>query len=113
LLVVEVGGMDQYSTARAALNQTLERLQAKYAGTGHADTSRHEWAVQQHRDTAAVFVGDPALMQYAATVENVSLARYRYELIERMYKPCGDPPAQPQSARDKEREEEQLLLKQE
>lgn len=91
-----------HSTAREALNQNLERLQAKYAGTGHADISRHEWAVQQHRDTTAVYVADPSMMQLFSVVENVSLGRYRYELLEKMYAPCGAPP---EDSGDKVKEE--------
>jgi hypothetical protein len=31
--------------------------QAKYVGTGHADTTKFEWAVNQHRDSYAAYIG--------------------------------------------------------
>ena len=32
-------------------------VQSKYVGTGHADTTKHEWLVNQHRDTTASIIG--------------------------------------------------------
>ena len=37
----------------------MEHLQSKYMGTGHADTTKFEWATNQHRYTPSsiVFIG--------------------------------------------------------
>lgn len=66
--------------------------QSKVPGTGHADTTRHEWAVNMHRDTAASFVGHPHLASYLAVAENEALGRVRYRLLSKMVAPCGPPP---------------------
>ena len=44
--------------------------QAKHVGTGSADTTRFEWAVNMHRDTAASLVGHHYLTAYLAVAEN-------------------------------------------
>ena len=35
----------------------MEHLQSKYMGTGHADSTKFEWAAHQHRDTFASLMG--------------------------------------------------------
>jgi splicing factor 3B subunit 5 len=51
--------------------------QAKYVGTGHADTNRFEWAVNIHRDSYASYIGHPPLLAYFAIAENESMGRVR------------------------------------
>ncbi|OAG44344.1 hypothetical protein AYO21_01340 [Fonsecaea monophora] len=46
--------------------QQLESLQAKYVGTGHADTTRYEWSQNIVRDSLASYVGHPPLLAYMA-----------------------------------------------
>uniref|UniRef100_A0A1I7T1V5 Splicing factor 3B subunit 5 n=1 Tax=Caenorhabditis tropicalis TaxID=1561998 RepID=A0A1I7T1V5_9PELO len=70
----------------------LEHLQSKYTGTGHADMNRHEWVVNQHRDTRAFNMSHPGLNTFIAVVENESRARTRFNQINRMIQPCGPPP---------------------
>ena len=70
----------------------LSPLQSKVVGTGHADTTRFEWAVNMHRDTAASFLGHPHLASYLAVAEGESLGRIRYRLLSKMVAPCGVPP---------------------
>ena len=41
---------------RYNIHSQLEHLQSKYIGTGHADTSKFEWATNQHRDTYASYI---------------------------------------------------------
>ncbi len=67
--------------------------QAKHVGTGSADTTRFEWAVNMHRDTAASLVGHHYLTAYLAVAENEAPARVAFELKQRMLLPCGLPPA--------------------
>jgi hypothetical protein len=57
-------------------------VHAKYTGTGHADTSKYDWLVNQHRDTYASFIGHPNLLNYIALVENESLGRVRFQFME-------------------------------
>lgn len=46
--------------------QQLEQLQARYVGTGHADTTKFEWASNIHRDSLASYIGHPPLLAYMA-----------------------------------------------
>ncbi|SMQ45779.1 unnamed protein product [Zymoseptoria tritici ST99CH_3D7] len=46
--------------------QQLESLQNKYIGTGHADTTKHEWTSNIARDSYASFQGHPPLLHYMA-----------------------------------------------
>ncbi|KAI9189910.1 Splicing factor 3B subunit 5 [Blastocladiella emersonii ATCC 22665] len=80
----------------------LEHLQSKHVGTGHADTTRYEWMVNQHRDTLASVIGYNHLSSFMALAENESIARTRHMLKQRMIAPChhAERPAeqeQPQS----------------
>mmetsp|Transcript_34135 Transcript_34135/g.66714 ORF Transcript_34135/g.66714 Transcript_34135/m.66714 type:complete len:89 (-) Transcript_34135:205-471(-) len=70
-----------------------EHLQMKYVGTGHADTTKWEWAVNQHRDTYASYLGHHSLMAYSAIAENESIGRMKYQFLSKMLSPCGKPPA--------------------
>ncbi|KAJ1722930.1 hypothetical protein LPJ61_005875 [Coemansia biformis] len=73
-------------------NQT-EHMFARYAGTGHADTTRHQWLTSQHRDTLAHYVADDSLAMYIAMAEGESVARVKSGMLQRMRQPCGPPPA--------------------
>ncbi|KAK1943458.1 Splicing factor 3B subunit 5 [Phytophthora citrophthora] len=77
---------------RFNINRQWEHLQAKYVGTGHADTTKFEWAVNQHRDTLASHLGHSDMMAYFAVAENESMGRVRYNMLEKMLQPCGPPP---------------------
>ena len=77
---------------RFNINRNWEHLQAKYVGTGHADTSKFEWAVNQHRDTMASHIGHRDFLSFAAVVENEAVGRVRYTMLEKMLQPCGPPP---------------------
>ncbi|KAF9140114.1 hypothetical protein BGX30_007013 [Mortierella sp. GBA39] len=77
---------------RANLNSQLEHLQSKYVGTGHADTSKHEWGVNQTRDTYASYVGHYPMISYFALAENESIARVKFNITTKMVQPCGPPP---------------------
>ncbi|KAJ3397418.1 Splicing factor 3B subunit 5 [Lobulomyces angularis] len=56
----------------------LEHTQSKYIGTGHADTSKFEWASNIHRDTLAACAGSHSLSTYFAVAENESIVKERY-----------------------------------
>ena len=77
---------------RFNINRNWEHLQAKYVGTGHADTSKFEWAVNQHRDTMASHIGHRDFLSFSAVVENEAVGRVRYTMLEKMLQPCGPPP---------------------
>ena len=70
----------------------MEHLQSKYVGTGHADTSKWEWLLQQHRDSLASIVMHNDLLSYVSIAENETRARMRFNLMFRMIAPCGPPP---------------------
>ncbi|KAI8598114.1 splicing factor 3B subunit 10-domain-containing protein, partial [Dissophora ornata] len=67
---------------RSNLNSQLEHLQSKYVGTGHADTSKYEWGVNQARDTYASYIGHYPMLSYFAVAENESIARVKFNITE-------------------------------
>ena len=69
----------------------LEHLQSKYVGTGHSDTTRHEWITNQQRDSYASYIAHHSMLHYFAIAENESVGRMRYKLLQRMVVPCGPP----------------------
>ncbi|XP_031558610.1 splicing factor 3B subunit 5-like [Actinia tenebrosa] len=83
-------------TDRYNIHSQLEHLQSKYVGTGHADTSKYEWLVNQQRDSMASYIGHSNLLDFFALVENESKARVRFNLLEKMLQPCGTPPQRPE-----------------
>ena len=62
--------------------QQLEQLQSRYVGTGHADTTKHEWASNLHRDSYASYVGHPPLLAYMAVGMGESREKVRAAMIE-------------------------------
>ncbi|GJP41393.1 hypothetical protein CLOM_g8327 [Closterium sp. NIES-68] len=77
---------------RFNISSQLEHMQARYVGTGHADTAKYEWAVNIHRDSYASYVGHHPLLAFFAVAENESIGRERYNFMQRMLLPCGLPP---------------------
>ena len=77
---------------RYNIHSQLEHLQSKYIGTGHADTSKFDWATNQHRDSLASYVGHFDLTSHFAIAENETKARVKFNLLEKMLQPCGPPP---------------------
>lgn len=90
-----------------SINSQIEHLQAKYVGTGHADLTRFEWAVNIHRDSYASFVGHHNMLAYFATVENESCGRVKYEFLQKMLLPCGIPPKREDEEEEAPEEEEE------
>lgn len=72
--------------------QQLESLQAKYVGTGHADTTRHEWTNNIVRDSYASYIGHPPLLAYMALGMGEAKEVARGEMIEKMIRGAGKPP---------------------
>ena len=72
--------------------QQLEALQAKYIGTGHADTTRHEWTNNIVRDSYASYVGHAPLLGYMALGMGESREVVRGQMIEKMVRGVGAPP---------------------
>ncbi|RRT74308.1 hypothetical protein BHE74_00004467, partial [Ensete ventricosum] len=67
---------------RFNINSQLEHLQAKYVGTGHADLSRFEWAVNIQRDSYASYIGHYPVLAYFSIAENESIGRERYNFMQ-------------------------------
>ncbi|KAI1370708.1 splicing factor 3B, subunit 5 [Hypoxylon crocopeplum] len=72
--------------------QELERLQAKYVGTGHPDTTSWEWRTNVARDTYSSIVGHPPHLAYISLAQNEPAAKVRAQLLRKMIQPCGPPP---------------------
>jgi len=72
--------------------QQLEALQNKYIGTGHADTTRHEWTSNIMRDSYASFQGHPSLMLYVSVGMSCSVERVRANCMDKMGNPVGPAP---------------------
>merc|ERR1711908_264400 len=80
------------SQERFSMHSQLEHLQSKYVGTGHADTTKFEWAVNQHRDSNSLYVGMDSLAQFFAIAEDESIGRVKFSCLQKMIQPCGPPP---------------------
>ena len=65
---------------------------SKFVGTGHSDTTKFEWASNQHRDSIASHIGHHDMLSYFAIAQNDAIGRVRYDLLEKMLQPCGVPP---------------------
>ncbi|KAI0870220.1 splicing factor 3B subunit 10-domain-containing protein [Hypoxylon argillaceum] len=87
ILYVEFLDADKLRT-----QQELERLQAKYIGTGHPDTTSWEWRTNISRDTYSSLVGHPPQLAYISLAQNEPAAKVRAQLIRKMIQPCGPPP---------------------
>ena len=74
------------------VHSQLEHLQAKYVGTGHADTTKFDWAVNQHRDSYALYVGMDSLSMYFAIAENESVGRVKFSCLQVGAHAVSDPP---------------------
>jgi splicing factor 3B subunit 5 len=70
--------------------QQLEQLHLRYQGTGHADTTKHEWFSNMQRDTLAAHASHPGRLSLMALAENESVARERFKCLNSMIRPCGD-----------------------
>ncbi|RWS28705.1 hypothetical protein B4U80_06857 [Leptotrombidium deliense] len=77
---------------RYNIHSQLEHLQSKYIGTGHADTTKYEWMVNQQRDSLCSYLGHYDLFNYFAIATNECKARVKFNLMEKMLQPCGPPP---------------------
>jgi len=73
----------------------MEHLQSKYVGTGHADTTKWEWMVNAHRDSYASYIGHPDMLSHIAIAENECRARVQFNMLKKMFHPCGPPPQKP------------------
>ena len=61
--------------------QELERLQTKFIGTGHPDTSSWEFKTNVHRDTNASVVGHRPLLMYNALALNENIIKTRAHIL--------------------------------
>lgn len=73
--------------------QQLESLQQKYVGTGHADTTRHEWTSNIARDSYSSYVGHKPLLHYMAIGSGECMEKVRMKCMEMMVQPVGPAPA--------------------
>jgi splicing factor 3B subunit 5 len=67
--------------------QQLEQLQARYVGTGHADTTKFEWTSNIQRDSYASYVGHPPMLGYMA----IGMGECREKVRSRMIEVCEEP----------------------
>ncbi|OCK76703.1 splicing factor 3B, subunit 5 [Lepidopterella palustris CBS 459.81] len=72
--------------------QQLEALQARYIGTGHADTTKFEWTSNIARDTFASYIGHPPVLEYIALGLGEPREKVRAHMIDKMIQPVGKPP---------------------
>jgi splicing factor 3B subunit 5 len=92
---------------RMSINSQIEHLQAKYIGTGHADLTKFEWALNIHRDSYASYIGHHNMLAYFATVQNESIGRVKYEFLQKMLLPCGIPPKREDADEEAEPEKDE------
>ena len=72
--------------------QNLEAMQARYVGTGHADTTKYEWTSNIVRDSYASYVGHPPMLSYMAVGMGEPKEKVRAAMIEKMVRGAGNPP---------------------
>ena len=72
--------------------QNLEALQARYIGTGHADTTKYEWLSNIKRDSCASYIGHNPLLSYMAVGMGESKEKVRTKMLEKMVRGAGNPP---------------------
>jgi splicing factor 3B subunit 5 len=72
----------------------LEQLQAKFVGTGHEGTTKHEWTNTIVRDSYASYIGHPPLLAYMALGMGEPKEKVRSMFIEKMVRGVGPPPAE-------------------
>jgi splicing factor 3B subunit 5 len=77
---------------RFNVNTQSEHVAAKYVGTGHADTTRFEWALNIKRDTNASIIAQHSLAAHQAIGQNESIGRIKYSMKQGMLMPCGVAP---------------------
>lgn len=77
---------------RYNIQSQLEHLQSKQIGTGHPDTTPHEWMVNIHRDTYCTYLGRSDMLTYFGIAEGESRCRMRFKFLKKMIQPCGPPP---------------------
>ncbi|KAF2805121.1 splicing factor 3B, subunit 5 [Mytilinidion resinicola] len=73
--------------------QQLEALQARYVGTGHADTTKFEWTSNIARDTYSSYIGHPPMLEYISLGMGQPREKVRAQMIDKMIQPVGKPPA--------------------
>lgn len=84
---------DSSQADKLRTQQQLESLQNKYVGTGHADTTKHEWTSNIMRDSYASYQGHPPLLHYMAIGMGMPMEKVRMHCMEKMVLPCGPAPA--------------------
>ena len=72
--------------------QQLEQLQARFVGTGHADTTKFEWTSNLMRDSYSSFAGHLPLLHYMSLGMGDCVEKTRLQMIEKMVQPAGRPP---------------------
>ena len=60
--------------------------------TAPPPVARSEWAVNQHRDSHALYVGFDSLSSFFAVAENEAVGRVKFSSLQKMIQPCGPPP---------------------
>lgn len=72
--------------------QNLEAMQARYVGTGHADTTKYDWVSNIIRDSYASYIGHPPLLSYMSVGMGEPKEKVRAAMIEKMVRGAGNPP---------------------
>ena len=80
--------------------QHLEQLQSRFVGTGHADTTRHEWTNNIIRDSYASYIGHPPLLAWMALGMGESKEVVRGRMVEAMVRGVGKPPGEGEDGKE-------------
>jgi splicing factor 3B subunit 5 len=75
-----------------------EQIQLQHEGTGTPDTTKHEWRVNQYRDSLATIALLPGLLTYQSMGLGEPEAIVRTRLLDKMVQPCGPAPPLPVEA---------------
>ena len=93
LFLTKLSTFQQFTMAdKLRTLQNLEALQARYIGTGHADTTKYEWTSNILRDSYASYVGHNPLLSYMAVGMGEPKEKVRTMMLEKMVRGAGNPP---------------------
>jgi len=74
------------------IHAQMEHIQSRYFGCGHPDTTAWEWQTTIHRDTYASHASRYNRLALFSVIENESVARVKFNMLQSMIQPCGKPP---------------------
>lgn len=80
---------DQDQGFKYKLQIQHEQMDRKNPSAGDVNTTKFQFVQNQHRDTAALFIAHPAMLDTIVLSENCTRRRAQYQMMETMAMPIG------------------------